>query len=921
MKEIKFNYCLPREYKNSKTGEINHSLCAENEKMNVASIDDVQKLVTDDMSKSACPWMQVFANGYRVGRKSVDWKDWNGVTFSDIDSKHYYNNVKKFNVKACLQLIDNNARAKYPENYYCSYITFSGTGFRILWYWDCERTEENFQKCSMLTERYTREVFYSMGPSGKAIIDYDEFGKKTLDTCSKSVLQGLYVTKNEIKYNDKENGVSGACDISNVKLEEVLEVTNVLPNVNGFDQHQACVFNGKKTVKKEDLPYYPHAKRWCIYEALVRLFKDHKKVEEEWRYICTLLPEGDGHDEEFYVWEPSKNKWYARYNNNTIHSLHWLIPFGYDVTDKSEYIYINQFTRSWQHHVKKEIFNILIETSKYKAEMEKHVNDHCTSKNEKEREEWRKDYKEILWKKIKNKEVDILSTSILDDCEEDQRDKVVDLQKSLFKRRWEPYEFKYLVMGYEIPTDIVTYKMYADFYYRDENGLPTIRYDVREDELENYGYWYETKKIQWHTFKFGDEHTHWKNSSTFCNKSSKTDLIDAVSKYARRWHTRNSVTEYFDNLDLSIANEEMLETWAIRYFKCDDTPLTRFISKTFFIAAVKKQFIEDPTTFAYPHILFIQGPTGCGKSYFLKNMFTFGGKELILNKIDPKDPDNIIGPLVAKNMLIQFGEGATLKKTDANTQKEFVDRLNMSMKYQRKYENEQTTVYPRVVICRTSNEDVLFNDVSINEGDRRNLLLVCKCEPMCCDEKMRQQMQEEKDMLWATAYKLYLDDPDADLEMSQEMFRELGKMQDEFKLIKENDIDEIYSEVFDRKYYTNDKGCILDEVAFKKMVERAEEAMDSATANLFLGDNYNKKMYISRIPAKWVSNYVKEKYGIGTMKLLKDRLFDLGWTFKQSRYNDNNTFKCWIKDRMKPDTVNGDISGGDDQKPDSDLPF
>ena len=145
-------------------------------------------------------------------------------------------------------------------------------------------------------------------------------------------------------------------------------------------------------------------------------------------------------------------------------------------------------------------------------------------------------------------------------------------------------------------------------------------------------------------------------------------------------------------------------------------------------------------------------------------------------------------------------------------------------------------------------------------------------------------------------------------------------MQDEFKLIKENDIDEIYSEIFDRKYYTNDKGCILDEVAFKKMAERAEEAMDSTTANLFLGDNYNKKMYISRIPSKWLSNYVKEKYGIGTMKLLKDRLFGLGWSFKTVRYNDK-TFKCWIKDIMNPDTVNGDISGGDDQKPDSDLPF
>ena len=79
-------------------------------------------------------------------------------------------------------------------------------------------------------------------------------------------------------------------------------------------------------------------------------------------------------------------------------------------------------------------------------------------------------------------------------------------------------------------------------------------------------------------------------------------------------------------------------------------------------------------------------------------------------------------------------------------------------------------------------------------------------------------------------------------------------------------------------------------------------------------------MYISRIPAKWVSNYVKEKYGIGTMKLLKDRLFGLGWSFKQAGYNDK-TFKCWIKDRMNPDIVNGNISDGDDQKPDSDLPF
>ena len=883
-KDLKFNYCIPREYMNKETGNVDYCLVGSNEKMNIDTLQNIQKYADPSKPKNAQPWGQSFNNGYRVVTESLNYKDWVGITFSDVDSKWFYDFNKPFDVNKLLHAIVKNAEILYYTNFYACHLTNSKKGYRIFWYWDCERTEDNFIKCCLLTEKYTRELFYSMGEQTRSIIDYEYHGHRVLDRCSKSIMQGFYITANEIYYSSMtDNSDYGYCILDDISIEDIYKINDTIYTSNTTN---VKYISSTGEIKKDEIRYYPHQHRRCIYEALVVLFKNKDKVDEEWIKICNYLPENNEHKRDFYLKEPAKNKWFDRFNNKTVHKVDWLKPFGYIFEDESEYVYVNQFKESWKNYSRNAVVSLVVNEI-----LEKEGSDSTKTKDIDKKKE---DIKQMIYEKTYNNIFDSwFDTNI-------KKDKNIELlnkyRSEYYKTRWNKNEFKYLCNGYVIPNDIVTYKMYADFYYRDKNNVPIIKYDILEDEIKLYSYWPETDRFQYHPFKYGNEYTHWKNNETFSNKCSKTDMLEAVNKYVPRWHKVHTIKDYLNSLDLSVADENLLETWAIRYFDCEDTKLTREICKKYFIAAVKKMMIEDPVRFVFQHMLFLQGPTGCGKTFFLVTMFTIDGKMFILNKIDPNGKDNEIGPLIAKNWLIQFGESENLKKISVNAAKEFMDRINLGMKYQKKYENEQTTIYPRIMACRTSNDDVLFNDPSV-DVDRRNWLLVCKTGMNSCGPELRKQIEDEKDILWATAYKLYLDDPNQDLELSNDCFEELGRLQENFKLVTKDDINELYDDIFNRIYLTNDKGEIEDEEAFNEMLRRSEASLKrkgTFVSGLLDNDIYVQEQYIRCIPSKWLTDYIKKVGGPATLGEFKKKLLKEGWQYGAHGWG-KTTKKCWFR--------------------------
>ena len=74
--------------------------------------------------------------------------------------------------------------------------------------------------------------------------------------------------------------------------------------------------------------------------------------------------------------------------------------------------------------------------------------------------------------------------------------------------------------------------------------------------------------------------------------------------------------------------------------------------------------------------------------------------------------------------------------------------------------------------------------------------------------------------------------------------------------------------------------------------------MNIDEASMFLlQDNisgYTVKTKIYIIPASWVTNWIKKKYGINTMKLLKDYMVRNGQEYKAAHY-EKNTKKCFCK--------------------------
>jgi len=921
MKEFKFNYYIPREYTN-KEGVKCWALPISGEKMGVDTLANIQKFVNIDTPKGACPYCQVFNNGFRVVNNNIIPGDWNGFTFVDFDSKWFYDNVKTFNVELLKKGIATVASKMHPycNNFYCIYTSASKKGFRILFYWNCDKTVENFDKCCMLSEKYIREICYTMGKDATMIVDYaHEFNRnqKTIDSCSKSSKQGFYVTKSDIIYSPMVDEASfGECDVQNVSLADVYKDSQI-HNIN-IEQHSTIKGVTKNNVDKDKIQYYPHHFRRCIYEALIVVYKERNLVDTEWKCIANMLPPGSGHDTKFYAAEPTKNKWYDRFNDKIFHNILWLEPFGYNVNDTSEYIYIKQFKKSWKKRLKWEAANIYADVKTYDAKIELEKNLELAIKESQKKELIKKFdrlrrecFNAAMEKSIFDLEFyNIVIEDINKETAKEEElekynfmtaknDRLIVIRSEYYKTNWKPEEFKHLCDGYEIAKDINTYKFYADFYYRDKDNLPKIKYDCLEDNIECLSYDQSVRQVKYHSLKSNEEFTHWCNNDTFSNNCKKEHMRDAINKYASRFHGYHVIHEFFESLKDIKPDVEKLETYFIRYQKVDDTPLNREISKNFLIAAVKKIFVDDPKSFVFPHMLYLQGPTGCGKTYMLTHLFTFATRSFILNKVDMNAPDEKIGPLIAKNLLIQFGEGENLKKTSIETYKEFIDRINMGMKYQKKYENEQTTVYPRVVTCLTSNNDVLFNDVSVDMDRRAWILESKRASNDWIGTVDGKQFDEEIPILWATAYKLYLENPDINLELSMEFNNQLADVQSKYKLIKDDEISEIYNDIFNRKYQLNSKGEFVDEYNFRQQIARGENIRltvnnNFTIENVFDLDEYNVNIKFVRIPKSWIKTYVTEKYGINTYKLLDKYILKNNWDEKVCKYGYNPK-RCYEK--------------------------
>lgn len=209
----------------------------------------------------------------------------------------------------------------------------------------------------------------------------------------------------------------------------------------------------------------------------------------------------------------------------------------------SEYVFENEYKTSWQQHIKGKIIDEYIFSD--------YVHVKVTSKCDPELNELKirlgfasnsmtRDQLDVfntlslkLYKKYYYELIDSLESCdviALDSNEArlysaELGQEIDILKKEYCKTKYKVEDFCYLIRGtatFDNPTE--NFK-FIDLYYRDENNMPTIKYDTDKDQVLIHSYWYKTGQMQWHPIDYGMEQIIWK--TIVRNPFNDTELVKA----------------------------------------------------------------------------------------------------------------------------------------------------------------------------------------------------------------------------------------------------------------------------------------------------------------------------------------------------------------------------------------------------------
>lgn len=311
-----------------------------NEPMNVSTIDEITP--ADDRYKNAC---QCFNSGRRVDNDHLEFKNWNGCVFEDIDYKkwiHYWEDKDKSKIIDPNEMLFNITiylKQMYMNNFMFSEMSRSGKGFHFMFYFNCERTESNWYLYKATAVAMTKDAFRHYGY--EHIIDsFDLIKDKVYDDCTYSPVQMIFITKNKIHINKLCDGEimyypNLYVERINHAPKEVNDRIDIIYTNRSNDTEwdiQVEKFNVSK------VPYIAHTERWKLFCSLSRIYKD-EELRNEWERCASMIPEANGHDTYYYKTAPYKLDWNRKLDGKEYCDKELLEMFGYKIKfiNKSNY--------------------------------------------------------------------------------------------------------------------------------------------------------------------------------------------------------------------------------------------------------------------------------------------------------------------------------------------------------------------------------------------------------------------------------------------------------------------------------------------------------------------------------------------------------------------------------------------------------
>lgn len=218
-----------------------------------------------------------------------------------------------------------------------------------------------------------------------------------------------------------------------------------------------------------------------------------------------------------------------------------------------EYVFANEYKTSWQQHIINKIIDICIDSryvsikaiSKTKPELnELKIRLGVTSDfmtNDQSGAYYKllcklaDKYSDEVIDSLKSCDITAIDTNEISSmsCASSQDIQVIDkLKKAYCKTKYEAEDFIYLIGEMATSKDMTPNFKFIDLYYRDENNMPTIKYDIDKNKVLIYSYWCKTGQVQWHPIDYGMEQIIWQ--AIQFNPFNDTELVKAsIEQFAK----------------------------------------------------------------------------------------------------------------------------------------------------------------------------------------------------------------------------------------------------------------------------------------------------------------------------------------------------------------------------------------------------
>ena len=323
----------------------------------------------------------------------------------------------------------------------------------------------------------------------------------------------------------------------------------------------------------------------------------------------------------------------------------------------------------------------------------------------------------------------------------------------------------------------------------------------------------------------------------------------------------NPIIDYLNSVEWDGTNR--VERLFIDLLDADDTELNRYMTKIWFVAAVKRIF--EPGC-KFDNMIVLQGEQGIGKSSICDLISLKYSNNVSLNEIGHKDLINKLN----RTWIAVVDELDSFNKKEMSNIKTFISNTKDTA---RLAFGKNAETYSRHCVFIGSTNDSTFLRDNTSMVERR--FWVIKCNKTNRDGRIFDVLTSQyRDQLWAESMYYYKENPNMYLDITKELMDDFANTMSQFKTFNDDVVIDYVRNIFDKPYYLNNKGEFNSELdLFKQYTENVEYDNDKKGKIVKLPYSYLRYVLKNHYHEERAANYIGN--GLGNE-----------WKYKSIRYND-----------------------------------